>query len=240
MRRLIGKGGSMHFEMIVSFVFFVGFVLFLFLILKPHDVSTLSGSVIKGFYDSFEEEVSTNLSSVFLRANYTGAGCFVISLPGRIFSYAIFDGDSHVADLVGASVESGLDGTVDGGDLGIDSTDNYFRVFISPEFDDEGLAGCELLLDYDLGGIVERRVVSYSALVEMRERYYNDYDSLREELRIPVIFDFAIVNENLPEVLMEPSHGVLGSSEVVVRDYLMEVLYPSGMVINERFSLKVW
>jgi len=236
-----GKSGSGHFEMIVSFVFFVGFVFFLFVVLEPHDVSTLSASVIRGFYDSFEEEVYTNLSRVFLKANYVGVGdCFDVVLPEGIFGYDVADGNSHVEGLEGVGVDSGFRGNNGGGDLSVGSRDSYFRVSISPEFEDEGLAGCEALSDYELGGVVERRVVSYSALVEMKDRYYEDYDLLKEEMRIPAIFDFAVSCDDLPEVLMEPSHGIPGSGEVIARDYLMEVLYSDGAVSNGVFVLKVW
>jgi len=237
MRRLIGKSGSGHFEMIISFVFFVGFVFFLFVVLKPQDSSTLSVSVIRGFHDSFEEEVHTNLSMVYLRANYTGAGsCFEIVLPEEIFEYNVGDGESYVVDLEGVDVDSGLSG----GSLDVGSRERDFRVSVSPEFEDEGLSGCDSLTSYRMGGVVEKRVVSYNALVEMKDRYYDDYDSLKSDLRIPGIFDFAIDSENLGEVLMEPPKGVLGSTNVVARDYLMEVLYSNGTVVGERFNLKIW
>ena len=231
------KRGSGHFEMIVSFVFFVGFVFFLFMVLKPHDTSTLSSSVVGALYGSFEEEVYTNLSEVFLRTDYVGGGsCFYVELPGGIFKYAMVDGGSYVRDLDGVDVNSGLES----GDLNVDSTDDFFRVAVSPDFEDEGVIGCDVLPEYELGGIVERRVVSYGALVEMKDRYYNDYDSLKVDLRIPAIFDFAIVSEGFPDVVMEPSRGVSSSSEVVARDYLMEVLYSNGTIVREVFVLSVW
>ena len=77
MRGLICKKGASHFEMMISFVFFIGFVFFLFVFLKPHDTSMLSGAVITGLYDSFGDMAYTNLSNIFLRANYTGTDdCF--------------------------------------------------------------------------------------------------------------------------------------------------------------------
>jgi len=79
-----GKGGASHFEMIISFVFFVGFVFFLFLFLKPYDTTILSGAVVTSLYDTFEEEVHTNLTNFFLKADYTGKeDCFYVNYLGE-------------------------------------------------------------------------------------------------------------------------------------------------------------
>jgi hypothetical protein len=238
----VGKKGAGHFEMIISFVFFVGFVFFLFVVLRPVDGGVrISGAVISGLYDSFEEEVYTNLSEVFLKADYTGAeSCFYVELPGRVFAYALGTGDSYVTSLSGVGVDSGLEYGVVDSDLSLDVGERFFRVSISPEFDDDSLGGCEVLDEYKMGSIDERRVVSYGSLVEMASEYYVDYEGLRRDLRVPENFDFAIVPESLDSVVMEPRSGIPDSGEIGARDYVVEVLYANGTVINERFTLKVW
>ncbi len=236
MRGLINKKGASHFEMIISFVFFIGFVFFLFVFLKPHDTSTLSSAVITGLYDSFEEKVSTNLSNVFLKTNYTeGNSCFYIQLPEGGFVYAIADGNSRVTKLSGDSVNSNLVG----GGLSIESGESFFRVAISPEFEGGTIEGCDVLSDYELGQPVERKVISYSVLKEINESYFSNYNELKKELKVPAIFDFAIVAENLP-IKMEPRNGVPDSVEVMAQDYIAEVLKSDGTLINEKFSLKIW
>jgi hypothetical protein len=238
---MINKKGAAHFEMIFSFVFFVGFVFFLFIVLKPQDTQTLSGSVIAALYDSFEEEVHTNLSNMFLKTNYTAGGsCFVIELPGRIFTYALNDGDSYVTTLAGAGVDSDLSSSGGNGNLEVNNDSNFFRVSISPEFEDEELDACNPLNDYELGSILERRVVSFSALEAMSDRYRTNYEGLRTDLRLPAIFDFAIVVENMPGIVMEPQSGIPDSVDVMAQDYVIEVLDSSGKLTNERFTLKVW
>jgi len=236
MRGLLNnKKGAAHFEMIFSFVFFVGFVFFLFMVLKPQDTSTLSGSVIRALYDSFEEEVHTNLTSVVLKANYTGGKeCFKIELPGRIFRYALTD--SYVTNLSGSEAASKIDTS----DLYVDNISNFFRVAISPEFVDDGIGGCGVLDDYELGQPLDRRVVSYRALQNMTDRYLTDYEGLRSDLKVPAVFDFAIVAESLSDIFMEPHLGIPTSVEVMAQDYVVEVLDEDGKLSNERFTLKIW
>jgi len=231
------KKGAAHFEMIIGFVFFVGFVSFLFLFLSPWDSSSLQVSALSGLYNSFEERAYTNLSSVFIEANYTLTGdCFYIDLPEEIFRYGIQDENSFVTRLGGVSIDSGLMG----GDLNLDSGDDFFRVAISPEFTDENVSSCDNLSDFELGGVVELRVFSYSALVEMNNSYYSDYAGLKKDLRLPSVFDFAIVPEGMPEIVMSPVDGVPYELDILAKDYVVKVLKSDGSVSNERFSLRVW
>ena len=254
MRGLIDKKrGAAHFEMIVSFVFFVGFVFFLFMVLKPQDTGSLSGAVVAGLYDSFEEEVHTNLSSAFLGVDYTSidepsSSCFYVELPGHVFSYAIIDKGSYVTMLGDEGIASNLVRNVnrpDNSDLNIDrefdgiSFNEFFRVAISPEFGKDPIGGCIELPGFELGSIVERRVVSYSKLRKMEDRYRDEYEDLKKELRVPAIFDFAISPESL-DINMEPRFGIPNSVEVVAQDRIVEVLYKDGTVVNERFTLKIW
>ena len=236
MRGLVYKKGASHFEMIISFVFFIGFVFFLFIFLQPHDTSILSNAVTKGFYDSFEEKVHTNLSNMFLKTNYAGdKNCFYIQLSEDEFIYAIADGNSHVTKLNGDEINSNLDGS----NLNIEEGESFFRVAISPEFVEGNIKECELLSDYELGPPIERRVTSYNALEKMSERYFSNYAELKKELNIPSIFDFAIVAETLP-IKMESQHGVPDSIDIMVQNYMVGVLKSDGTLIDERFSLKIW
>lgn len=239
MRRVIGKKGSGQFEMVISFVFFIGFVFFLFMVLTPEDTTTLSGAVISGLYDSFGENANTNLSNVFLRADRSGGGgCFSIQLPSNIFVYALSAGDSSVKELDGGKVESDLISE----DLDINSDDEFFRVAISPEFANNAIAGCLVLAsdEYELGSVLERRVLSYSALEKMTNDYYGDYTTLRTNLRIPPIYDFSIVAEDMPDISMIPKSGIPSSGDVMARDFVFEVLKSDGTVTNERINFRVW
>ena len=234
-----GKVGAAHFEMIISFVFFVGFVFFLFMVLKPQDTTTLSGAVVAGLYDSFENKVYTNLSSVLLKADYDGDDCFYVVLPGHVFVYDI-DGEkgSYVTKVSGEKVKSNLDNE---DRFNINKTgDEFFRVAISPEFGDDNVVSCDELTVFEMGVPVERRVISYSKLEAMSKRYHDGgYEDLRDELRVPAIFDFAINAESL-NINMEPPLGIPDSVEVIAEDRIVEVLYKNGTVVNERFTLKIW
>jgi len=233
-----GKVGSAHFEMIVGFVFFIGFIFFLFLFLSPMDNSSLPRSAIEKLYISFSNEVETNLSSVFVKTNYTGSNtCFKIDLPVGLFKYAITDEDSLVRLLGGNNVDSGL---VSGGELNLRDESDFFRVAISPEFSDSSLSSCDSLTDFELGGIIEIKIVSNSSLTAMRDKYYSDYAGLKSDLKVADIFDFAIIPEEIPDLVMKPVGGIPDSVEVMARDYVVKILNVNGEISNERISMRLW
>ena len=232
-KRTLEKTGAAHLEMIISFLFFIGFVFFSLTVLRPYDVTTLSSSVIAGLHDSFEEKIHTNLTNVFLKANYTGpSSCFYVSLPLGIFKYKFTN--SLVKSVSDVEISSGF--TSD--NLNINSGEIFHKVAISPEFDDDDLNGCGPLANYSLGSIIERRVSSYNSLIDMSDRYANDYENLKKDLNVPEVFDFGIICKELPEINMERLVPSLG--DVVARDYVLEVLKDTGEVINARFTIKVW
>ncbi|MFH1238292.1 MAG: hypothetical protein ABIH79_02040 [archaeon] len=230
---MIKKKGAAHLEMIISFVFFLGFVFFLFLTLKPYDMTVLSSSVVAGLYDSFEERIHTNLTNFFLKAEYTGpSSCFYIQLPNEIFEYGFTK--SLVTDVSDVEISSEFENN----NLNINSNEIFYKVAISPEFHNNDLSSCEQLSNYSLGSLIERRVSSYHSLVNMSTRYIEDYENLKYDLNVPDVFDFGITCKELPEINMERLVPSLG--DVVSRNYVLEVLKDTGEVINARFTIKVW
>ncbi len=220
--------------MIISFVLFGGFVFFLLLFIRPYNTTTLSGSVVAALYDSFEEQAHTNLSSIFLKTNNSDvSGCFYLDLPEGLFRFTMTE--SLVKNIGELKVDSSVDA---GGKLAIDSEEIFYRVFISPVFNDSDLVGCGEVSNFTLGSFIERRLVSYDSLVSMSDKYNSDYSDLKRDLNFPEAFEFSILSETLPEINMEKL--VPSNENVQARSYLEEVLFENGTIINAKFNLLVW
>ncbi len=236
MRGIINKSGAGQFEMVISMVFFLGFVSFLFIALSPQDTTTLSNAVVTGLYNSFTKETSTNLSSMFLRTNQSqGQSCFTINLPSNLFIYNISKGNSFTETVGGQEVHSNLIGN----NLDIVSNDSFFRIEISPEIKGSINSECVSVANYSLGSISERKVISYNSLEKMQEKYLTNYDDLKNELQVPPTFDFAIIARTLP-IKMTPQHGIPSSVKVMANEHSLEVLRDNGTLTNENFDFKIW
>lgn len=234
------KKGSGHLEMILSFVFFVGFVFFLFLLLKPYDTKSMLDSVLKGLEDNLEERTLRNLTTFFLEIDSGSGNCFSLdlSMEGSLFTYGY--SNSYVEEIPsGNRVDASIN------DIGLLRIRNapgvkHFRVHISPEFEDSILSEpCAGIEDenYNIGSILERKVFSYHALEELNNSYYSNYESLREELGVPKIYDFAVTSN---EIGISMRKTVAPSSEVFAKNRYYTVLKPDGELVNAEFNIRVW
>ncbi len=237
--------GSGHLEIILSFVFFVGFVFFIFLFLKPYDTKSMPESLMRGLADSFEKNTSTNLTTFFLEANYTSfppnMSCFSINLSNEIDFFKMGFSNSFVENLSDNEVSSSLSSD---GILKISKglgnlNESYFKISISPEFEDEILdPSCMELDDYKIGSVLNRKVLSYNSLINLNKSYSDNYEGFKQDLGIPKVFDFAIVSKDLPEINMNRASPP--SAEVFVCNYYFKVLKSNGNIINAEFTLKIW
>jgi len=235
---MLEKKGAAHFEMIISFVFFVTFIFFLFVFLKPYSTATISGAVVTGLYDSLDKQVRTELTNLFVEVgNYSNNpnDCFYVDFEERIFTYALTQSIVKTVEDVKVNSDAGVSNLKINNSL---NNRSYYKVAISPVFLDENLSGCFNVSDYNHGDILERRVWSYNSLQAVSLRYKTDYDGLREDMKIPETFDFAVVSEDLPELNMESI--IPDSGDVIANQYILEVLYSNGDVVIAEFTLKVW
>jgi len=236
------KKGAAHIEMIAAFLLFFTFVVFMLLILKPYEAESLSGAVVSGLYDNFEEKTLTNLTNVFIMANLTPIGtatCVNVSLPGNIFSYGFTD--SIVTNLADQNIPSNLEEVAGIGNLNLgDPAAVYYKVAISPDFNGSGLSSCVSPSTYVVGSILERQVISYNKLKEIQGSYYNDsYEDLKGQFGVPEVYDFAILIEGIGEG--KYMQGVVPEEgDILANDYISEVLFPNGTVVNARITFKVW
>jgi len=233
---MISKRGSSHLEMIFSFVFFVGFVFFLLLTLKPYDTVTMPKSVNFAIANSLFEKTSTNLTTFFLKVNYPmlwGYSCFEVPLTYDLgFKYDFTN--SYVSDLT-KPVISDINSA---GKLSVSSDKQFFKVMLSSEFPENSLSNCGSINSFEIGSILNQQVLSYNTLKELSDKYKSNYESSKNELGVPEVYDYSITCDTLPEINMDKE--VVGSVDVLAADYIFEVLDNEGNITNSKFTVKIW
>lgn len=240
LRKIKNKKGASHFEMIVAFVLFFSFLVFLLIYIKPYKTGTLQTSVVAGLHDSFKEQSETNLSKFFLKANNSDSDgsftktCFKISLNENLFGFGYGFTDSLVRSADDGERKTAKLDT--GGELGVEGIDVSYYVMVSPDFDDSDFNCYDNTLDYyELGPIDKKKIISYNELVEMKNRYENNYRGLKEEMEFPQAYDFSVVSDLITMEGVVPEEG-----DIVADDFIEEVLFANGTIINQKFTLKVW
>ena len=237
MINLESKIGAAHFEMIISFMFFLSFVLFLFAVLTPYTSSPISATALDRLQIELFNTNKVDYSKFYIKEDQT-TGCFIINLNDNSFDYSFTN--SIVKNINEVVINSELSSS---GSLEIDDPGNDMDYFVSfsPEFN-SGVVdnpSCVVSAINVVGSINEREVLSYKRLNDTKTSYKNDYKKLKDDLKVPTIFDFEIVIEEYPELSMT-SRLIPDAAHVSAKNYLMEVLEEDGTLTNARFTIKVW
>lgn len=223
--------------MVFSFVLFIGFIFFVLIFVKPYSNDFLTGSVVSGAQYNFMEAAKVDVITFFVSLNDFDMGvktCFKVDLPSELIGDS---SDNSIVRFVDGSVtNSEFDNNVLSS---VGSSGESYYVFLSNEFvDDTGLIDCfdvEEDLNVNFGSFREEKIISVKRLGEMKVLYDTDYDSFRQSLAIPDVFDFAVVSD-----VVKMEKDIPSASEVFAEDYVEKVLFDDGEVKFVRFSVKLW
>jgi hypothetical protein len=105
-------------------------------------------------------------------------------------------------------------------------------------FSDEFLSKeAECTNPYSLGSLTNRTVLSDSLIKNIQLRYYSDYSSLKQELKVPEVFEFEIYSEDYKYNMTREESDELN---IIAKRYPLRVLNSSGNSSIKNFVFKVW
>jgi len=261
------KGGAAHLEMVIAFIFFLGFVTFIFAVLKPLDSTVLTQNIADELGQKMHDYLETDYSQAFLyvQRNQTNEGCFLLQDLQSNFKHALsvskveyINPNEGQTGQVNSSIEGGAtpgeagEGGGEGGEVTADETRLQFQalpqqkhavnVLISPELKDLNLSftNCVSLApeEYTIGSVFERGLISYTALGEIKKRYDADYEGFKEVIGIPKVFDISVTSNDLPEISM--TRPVSDSVELFIHEEVFEVINSTGDITAARFTFSAW
>lgn len=186
------KKGS-HVGLVLSFVVFVTFLIFLYTLIEPsiriqRDKQSLLDYLERELTGNFSEEMTT----VTIRINESeNPNQECIEFDGLITEIGIGP-QTIIKNELGSILSFYIS---EGGDLEINRDDEenlFFSIYYSEKFDDangESTIPCKKLnkesKDYILGSTRTEEYIFGRIIEEMIERYGEDYELLKEELKIP-------------------------------------------------------
>lgn len=222
-----GKKATGHIEMLLGFTFFIGVVLFLFVIMRVGEINSedygfLAGKLEQGFL----EKTQTEVIGFYVKLNETPAGCVSIDLT----NYNLGEG-------LNSSIVDGRDSELEGVVLNIGPGSQYFYVYLSEDIEEDSLDGCALASDYKIGPIENKSYVSYSRIENLKEEYYSNYGVLRDELGIGEVYDFAI---EFPNDSWSMNKTTSNNVNIYVRASRIPVMLVDGTVELKEVWFKVW
>lgn len=225
------KRGAAHFEMIISFVLFIGFVTFLFLFLSPYSTKSVPENLINDVYNSFTEQTLTNLTTLFLKTDFNRPRCFNVELPEEIFKYGL------TKSVVYAATGEKRDSMISGNKISIDGRDKFFNIFVSPIFSENSLNGCIDADPFTIGSVKDQEILAYPKIIDIADEYGTDYSGLKSKLAVPPNYDFAITSK---EIGLSMQRDIPKGVDVLSKSYVEKVLQDNATIINLEFVVKVW
>jgi hypothetical protein len=106
----------------------------------------------------------------------------------------------------------------------------YYYIYVSPHIVNS-LDNCSS--SFMIGNIQQKKVLSEVLLENIKNKYYGDYASLKNELKIPNNVDFAVIAENY-----ELTRTIPEEIGVTAKIYRMQMLYSNGSFENKDMVMK--
>ena len=230
MRKMNRKGIS-HLEVILSLVIFVGFTLFLLVIINPFNTTKSRYVTLDTMERGIGLETNIELSQITLSLNKDVTGCFGVELPLEDNVIAKNENDIRFgAKRIGNKIYIAPDG-------------KFYTVYSSREFEenDPGTNCINLVIgDYNLGLLRNYSVTSFSKVESLKEKYDSDYENLKKELGISTSdFSFIIMDTQGNEII-KATRSRATKINVDVRNVPVQLVYKNGTIKYVMLNIQTW
>ena len=231
---MIKKGGFGHVEAILSFVIFIGFIVFAFVFFSPFESNRTLTSSLDYAWREVADASNMDLESysVYITAVSSAVAIAISGAPAGV-NAAVEDGNGNAVasytDLSGVHFHKPLN--------------NYFvRIKFGEDFvQGNPIIGTLLSVsDFSVSSSEIMKVLSEKKLLDLKSSYYSDYSALKTTFNLPnrVDFGFAV---KLSDIEITASREIPENVEVLSRsDRVAVVRIPSGLIEYADVRVFVW
>lgn len=212
-----------HIEVIISFVIFIGFVLFLLTFLNPIKNKEVSQAVLDFAERGILSEASVDYNYTSVKTNEAQNGNFFID----------FSRVNGISERIIIKSEVGvIRGAIQSNKLYIDGDGSkFYTVYSSPEFNipaytfEEAVELSEDEGEYSIGLLRKNRVLSDSKIIELKNRYDTNYDELKAEFKIPDSNDFGfVITSATGEEIIKAVKNQPSKISIIAKDISLQML----------------
>ena len=238
--KINSKKGVSHLEIILSFIIFLGFLIFLLAIFRPTSFSKDTDSDLNILEESIQSQISTPLAFITLNLNddVEIQECFFINYELDIINNVIVKNKD--GNIVNAETDE------ENKRIYIDSSnEKFFYLYFSEKLEEkEFIKDSCIEIDssnYHLGLYRNYNLTSYEKLEDLREEYNNDYENLKNQLGVPTTKEFAfVVRETLGNDIIVARKRTEGPVNIISRDVTIQILYNNGTFGYGILNIQTW
>lgn len=233
----MNKKGS-HVGVVLSFIIFMSFILFFYIILPPAVVQEER----EGFLDYLEsrilEEITSEVTTASISISPSASSC--VSLE---FFFSTYDIGDKV--LVVDSNGNSIDEDESEGDLEISQgSETFFKVYGSNDFSTptDSLSGCELISfgNYEVGLLKTEDEAISSKIVNLSQRYIVNLQGLKSTLLIPPEnnFGFNFTYQNGTSIVV--GYEVIEGIGVYLKSMNLQYIKEDGSKEIGTLEIRTW
>ena len=243
----MNERGISHIEVMLSFLIFIGFVIFAFYFFSPTQTSRIVESATSYAFREIIESTSTEVESYYVKMDVSDRSG-IRKIKVKDFDFNKIE-NVRIENRHGVIVRSGREGNshniiFDSDAVHDGNPREGFAVFkINEDFYPGDLtSGGEPLKkkDYEIISSDKIEFVSEKRIRVLNASYYDDYEKLKQQFNMPssVNFEFSIVLDSGEEIeaKRERPKGV----EVFSNVRRIEVLREDGSVMFADLILRIW
>ena len=223
------KRGASHIEVILSFVIFLGFLMFLIAMFNPFSSSSRGDNldyVERAIRNSTEVELE--FATLGLESEQPGGKCFYLDY---YLKNSIYVKNESLDNLASLNSESRIY---------LENSGTFFYIYSSMEFVSEAfdIAECKKLknIDYHLGLYRNYSVISFNKLSLLNQDYNSNYPELKSRLGIKGEFAFNVRDTSRNSILNLNSQG----GNVYSREVPIQIVYGNGTLKYAIMTVQTW
>jgi len=230
------KRGS-HVGVMLSFVVFITFLIFLYIIIQPVIVTQKDKQpVLEALEIKIIERVSINLDTITISGLSVIGGCIELQdTSSWISSSNLSIKDQFNTDL---QYQKGSNFLI------INSNKDFFKIYASDEFINKSqliTTVCQpfLIDEYSIGLIKTDKILYENLTVNLTNEYQNDYESLKNVLNVPKGSEFSFKFITQEGIVIGPSEKEVSTS-IYSKRTTIKYIDDGGNILLGTLNTKVW
>lgn len=213
---MVNKKSQGHVEMMISTVFFLGFLFFILVFMNPFSAVKQDIS-LEPSRNAILREIQSDIGVLSVIVNTT-ADCY------NLTDINLIHGDNFTEAM---------------------KVDRKYTIYYGNFFDPSvvGYNSCYfsgVQMNYTLGGYIEEKIIVYEKIQDLKSRYESNYEGIKDLLGIND-FEFQFKDLSNLEVSELSVHGkVLESVDVFSIENPVRIINKTGDIQEYIFKIRVW
>ena len=243
---ILNKGGISHIEVMLSFLIFIGFVIFALYFFSPIQTSRLVESSLSYAFREVKINVSVELESYSVSLNLTSVivDTIAVNLSNSLVN-ANVRAENYLETVVPSMRDSNNPNIIyfEWADTNYGSGKGFVIIKLSEDFEPYSGTVNSTAVDEDLYGIASSntvKLISEKRILALKDLYIGDYVSLKERFNLPgrVGFGFGLVFDENDKI--EAQEEVPKGVEVFSDSERVEVLRTNGNIEFADLIVEIW